>query len=73
MLALSVDQGGSKVVRRLIEKRSINYPVLMANGQVGKGFGGIVGIPTSFLVNSEGTIVKKYSGYIPRALLENDI
>lgn len=73
VVGLSVDQSGVKVVKRLIERRSINYPVLMADGSTARDFGGVVGIPTSFLVNSKGTVVKKYPGYVPHAVLENDI
>lgn len=73
VLGLSVDQGGAGIVKKLVEKRSINYPVLLANGVVARGFGGVVGIPTSFLVNSKGQVVKKYPGYVPRMILEADI
>lgn len=73
VVALSVDQGGPKVVKRLIERRFINYPVLMADGATARDFGGVVGIPTSFLINSRGTIVKTYPGYVSHAVLENDI
>ncbi len=73
VIGLSVDESGPKVVKELIEKRSINYPVLMADGATARSFGGVVGIPTSFLVNSKGTIVKKYPGYVPHVILENDI
>ena len=73
VLALSVDQGGVKVVKKLVEKRSINYPVLMADGSTASNFGGVVGIPTSFLVNKKGQVVKKYPGYVPHTVLERDI
>lgn len=73
VVALSVDQGGVGVVRKLVEKRSINYPVLMAEGSTARDFGGVVGIPTSFLVNSKGQVVKKYPGYVPHVVLERDI
>jgi thiol-disulfide isomerase/thioredoxin len=73
VVALSVDQSGAKVVKRLVERRFINYPVLMADGATAKGFGGVAGIPTTFLVNGQGIIVKKYPGYVPHAILENDI
>ena len=73
VVALSVDESGPKVVRKLVEKRSINYPVLMASGSTARDFGGVVGIPTSFLINSQGTVVKKYPGYVPHVVLENDI
>ncbi len=73
VLGLSVDQGGAGIVKKLVEKRSINYPVLLADGGTARDFGGVVGIPTSFLVNSKGQVVKKYPGYVPHMLLENDI
>lgn len=74
VLALSVDQGGKRVVQKLIDKYSINYPVLMATAATGKGFGGIMSIPASFLINKNGNVVKKYRpGYIPQSEFENDI
>lgn len=73
VVALSVDQGGMGVVRKLVEKRSINYPVLLANGATARDFGGVGGIPTSFLFDSKGLMVKKYPGYVPHVILENAI
>ena len=73
VVGLSVDGSGAKTVRKLVEKRSINYPVLMANGATARDFGGVPGIPTSFLINSKGTVVKKYPGYVSHIILENDI
>ncbi len=73
VIGLSVDEKGPKVVVRLIEKTKINYPVLMSDGRTAKGFGGIAGIPTSFLVNRQGEIVKRYPGYVPFSRLEKDI
>ncbi|MDJ0623646.1 MAG: TlpA disulfide reductase family protein [Desulfocapsaceae bacterium] len=73
VIGLSVDQGGAKVVRRMIEKRAINYPVVMADAQVMQDFGGVYGIPVAFLINKEGNVVKKYTGYIPISVLEKDL
>ena len=73
VVALSVDQGGMGVVKKLVEKRSINYPVLLADSATARDFGGVVGIPTSFLINNKGHVVKKYPGYVPHMILENDI
>ncbi len=73
VVGLSVDEGGADVVAKLIKKRAINYPVLMADPTTVQNFGGVVGIPTSFLINKEGNVVKKYPGYIPHSILEKDI
>ncbi|MBU0664108.1 MAG: TlpA family protein disulfide reductase [Proteobacteria bacterium] len=73
VVGLSVDQGGPSIVAKLVASRSINYPVLMADETTARNFGGIAGIPTSFLINKEGNVVKKYPGYVPHAILEKDI
>lgn len=73
VIGMSVDQGGKEVVAKLVANRSINYPVLMANELTARNFGGVVGIPTTFLVNRQGNVVKKYPGYVPYPILEKDI
>jgi len=73
VVALSVDEGGADVVARLVRQASINYPVLMADKTTTHNFGDVVAIPTSFLVNRNGQVVKKYPGYASRVLLERDI
>lgn len=73
VVALSVDEGGSEVVARLVRQASINYPVLMADKTTTRNFGDVVAIPTSFLVNKNGHVVKKYPGFVSRGLLERDI
>lgn len=72
VVALSVDQE-KKVVQRMVERKSINYPVMMADKAVTRDFGGVYGIPTSFLVSRKGTVVKKYSGYVPHSVLVRDL
>lgn len=73
VIGLSVDEKGPKTVVKMIKKEKINYPVLMAKGKTMGDFGGVVGIPTSFLVNKQGMLVKRYAGYVPHDLLEKDI
>ncbi|THB75700.1 MAG: TlpA family protein disulfide reductase [Desulfobulbaceae bacterium] len=73
IVGLSVDQEGEGVVKKLIKKKNINYPVAMANEKVLRGFGGVYGVPTAFLVNRKGNIVKKYTGFIPHSVLVKDI
>jgi len=73
VLALSVDEGGPGIVAKLVERRKINYPVLMADRSTADEFGGIAGIPTSFLVNRKGHVVKRYPGYVAHKILMRDI
>ncbi|WP_417908977.1 TlpA disulfide reductase family protein [Candidatus Electronema sp. PJ] len=73
MLGISVDETGPAGVKNLIEQEKINYPVAMADASVLTGFGGISGIPTSFLINRKGDVVKYYPGYVPSSVLQVDI
>ena len=73
VIAFSVDQEGTPIVGKLIMKLGINYPVVMADSETIRDFGGVYGIPVAFLVNQKGTIVKKYTGYVPHSVLANDI
>jgi peroxiredoxin len=73
VVGLSVDQQGAAVVARFVEKRKINYPVLLAESKTTMDFGGVYGIPVAFLVNKSGNVVKKYTGYVKHTILEKDI
>jgi peroxiredoxin len=73
VVGMSVDQQGPAVVAKFVEKRAINYPVLVAKAGTGEDFGGIYGIPVAFLVNKAGNVVKKYTGYVDHQVLEKDI
>ncbi len=73
VIGLSVDQGGSADVARLVERQAINYPVLMANAETAENFGGVFGIPVSFLVNKSGNVVKSYTGLVSHKVLARDV
>jgi thiol-disulfide isomerase/thioredoxin len=72
VVAISVDQEKG-VVQKMVNRKEINYPVMMADQSVTREFGGVYGIPTSFLVSKKGTVVKKYSGFVPHSVLVKDL
>lgn len=73
VIALSVDQGGAAEVARLVERQAINYPVVMADAETAENFGGVYGIPVSFLVNKAGHVVKTYTGLVSHTVLAKDV
>jgi len=74
VIAFSVDEGNpAPPLLKLIDKFGINYPVLLAEPAVTRNFGGVTGIPVTFLVNRQGQIVKKYLGYVSHDDLEEEI
>ena len=69
---LGVDVGESdKKVSSFARKMGINYPLLLDRTQAVAESYDIMGIPTSFLVNSEGKILGTYHAYTQK--LVNDI
>jgi len=74
MLGLSVDEGGLSDVIPFIKKNKINYTILMAtNTDVPKAYGGIRGIPTTFVVDRRGIIREQFVGFRPKSTFESVI
>lgn len=73
VLGISVDQGGSGVVAKMMKKTGVNYPVVVGNSKVSRDFGGVYGVPTSFLVDRSGNVLKRYTGFVGHKVFEEDI
>lgn len=73
VIGIVVDRTSQKTIKRLVARAGINYPVLFADDVVTEGFGGITVHPTSFLVNRNGYIVKKYLNQIDADAFRDDI
>lgn len=73
IVGVSLDQGGAKVVKPFYDKNKLNYLMLIGTEQVVKDFGGIYGIPTTFIIDQKGTISIKISGVQGVKKLENEI
>lgn len=72
VIAISVDKQ-QKNVENFVKKNEVNYPVLMFTRQVIADFGGIPGLPTTFVVDKNDNVLKKYPGLVPHALLEREV
>ncbi len=62
VVGLSMDAGGVKDVRPFAEEFNVNYTMLIAKDETANAYGGIVGIPTTFVLDRQGRIVKKFVG-----------
>ena len=61
------------MVRPFAEDLQINYPILIGNQRVTEDYGGIRGIPTTFIIDRRGNIVKKFVGYQDKEIFESAI
>ncbi len=63
VIGVSMDQNGEGPVQKIIEKTGINYPVVMGDAKIGRDFGGVFGIPASFLIDQSGTVRQRFNGW----------
>jgi thiol-disulfide isomerase/thioredoxin len=73
IFGVSLDQEGLEVLGPFIHDNLIPYKVLMGNDQITRAFGGVSTIPTLFIVDREGRLVKKMLGYHSYGELEDQI
>jgi peroxiredoxin len=69
VIGLSTDVGSPDGIRAFLEERDITYPVGRATPEHRQAFGGIGGIPTTFIIDPRGVIQHRVVGYFtPPAL-----
>ena len=73
IIGLNVDTGDVDKVRNFCEKMEISYPIVLSNNEIKEAYGGIKYIPTTFIINRDGKIAKKYMGYTDFKVFETDI
>ena len=70
VIGISLDQGGAETVKPFYKMNNMNYPVVIGNEAILDSYGGIRGFPTTFIINQDGKIVKKYEGYAEKIVPE---
>jgi cytochrome c biogenesis protein CcmG/thiol:disulfide interchange protein DsbE len=53
---------GPEEVRAFAEKMNINYPIGLGDGSIAEKYGGVRGLPMTFVIGPEGTIRKHIPG-----------
>ena len=66
VLGVSEDQEGIEVVAPFAAEHAIAYPVVLdPEGTLARAYGGVFGLPTTFLVSQEGEVVNRFAGLFP--------
>ena len=73
IVGVSLDEQGPEVVTPFMNQFSINYPVVMGDAKIVQAFGGIRGIPTTFVIDRSGKIVSGHVGFAPKETFEKEI
>jgi thiol-disulfide isomerase/thioredoxin len=82
MLGAAMDDEGAKIVSPYVhdtkftvsgQAATMNYPIVLGNDDIASKFGGLLGMPTSFLISRDGKIVKKYMGALNEDQVVKDV
>lgn len=61
IVAISMDDDAAPVLR-MTRKRNVNYPVIMGDEQLAGLYGGVLGLPITFLIDQRGNIAAAFKG-----------
>jgi cytochrome c biogenesis protein CcmG, thiol:disulfide interchange protein DsbE len=72
IVGVSMDDAEAPV-RAIYQKLNLNYPVVMGDEKIGGLFGGILGLPVTFLIDTDGKIRFQHEGETKLDVLEREI
>jgi len=73
IIGMVVDDDDEANVRDVVKSESINYTVALTTPQVRMAYGGIMALPTVFVVNRDGRVVQKHVGLYNPGLYETEV
>jgi thiol-disulfide isomerase/thioredoxin len=73
ILGLSQDSDPPAKVKAFAQGMKINYPVAMSTPEIERQFGGVFGLPTSFVLDTEQRVVQRHIGLRNPLLYETEI
>jgi hypothetical protein len=72
-VGVSLDDDGWKSVKPYVEKKKINYRVVIGTEELSTLYGGVDSLPTTFIIDREGRIASKHEGLIGKSEYLNEI
>ena len=73
IIGISLDWNGHRIVAPFAEENGINYTLLLGNEEITDSYGGIMSIPTTFVIDRESRIRNRYIGYRDKEVFEGII
>jgi cytochrome c biogenesis protein CcmG, thiol:disulfide interchange protein DsbE len=61
IVGVSMDDD-SEPVKALVGQRNLNYPIVMGDEKLGLAYGGVLGLPVTYLIDRQGVIRARYQG-----------
>jgi peroxiredoxin len=61
VLAVSMDDSAAPV-RKTVRRLQLDFPVVMGDARLGEEYGGLLGLPVTYLIDRKGKILAKFNG-----------
>ncbi len=68
LVIIGIAMDSENKVRSFVKSNKVTYPVVLGNGQLANLYGGIEGIPTTFVIDKNGKIANMHVGYADKNL-----
>lgn len=72
IVGISMDDDAAPV-RRTVARLKLNYPVAMGDAPLGKRYGGVLGLPLTYLIDRQGVIRARFQGESDLKSIERQI
>ena len=69
VLTISMDDGDAPV-RKTVRRLHLDLPVVMGDAKLGEAYGGVLGLPVTFLIGRDGVVAAKIKGETDLGVLE---
>jgi cytochrome c-type biogenesis protein len=82
LLGASMDEDGKKAIDPFMAHtrfdvngvpKTMDYPIVLGSDAITDKFGGLLGMPTSYLISRDGKIVKRYIGVVDPLQVTKDV
>jgi len=70
VIGVSMDDDPAFVVKEFARQVGIKYPIMMGSEELAEEYGGVGGLPTAFIINTDGRVVQKHEGVYPTEVYE---
>ena len=72
IIGISMDDDAA-AARRLVQRLKLDYPVAMGDARLGLRYGGVLGLPLSYLIDRNGVVRARFQGETDVKSMENQM
>jgi cytochrome c biogenesis protein CcmG, thiol:disulfide interchange protein DsbE len=72
IVGISMDDEAAPA-RRLVNKLKLNYPIAMGDAELGTRYGGVLGLPLTYLIDRNGVVRVRFDGETDAGKIEKQV